>query len=48
VLYGDGVAPHPDGVFDSLSNVTGPTLREAVITGAAQIMGSGGTLMFCS
>ena len=42
-LYGDGVAPHPDGVYDSLTNVTGSTLREAAITGAAEVMGSGGS-----
>ena len=43
VLYGDGVGAHPDGVFAGLDNVTGTTLREAAIAGAAEVMGSGGT-----
>lgn len=43
VLYGDGVAPHPAGVLAGLANVTGTTLREAAVKGAADIMGSGGT-----
>jgi hypothetical protein len=38
VLYGDGLLAHPMGVFDSLGNVTGTTLREAAITGAAEGM----------
>jgi HK97 family phage major capsid protein len=28
VLYGDGVAPHPNGVYDSLTNVTAPPFEK--------------------
>jgi hypothetical protein len=42
-LYGDGTGATPVGVFAGLDNVSGTTLREAAITGAAEVMGSGGT-----
>ncbi|SDO87050.1 phage major capsid protein, HK97 family [Pedococcus dokdonensis] len=41
-LYGGASPEEPDGVYDALANVTGVTLRAAVITAAAEIMGSGG------
>lgn len=41
-LYGDQ-DPQPVGVYDTLPNVTGPDLRQAAITAAAEIMGQGGT-----
>jgi hypothetical protein len=42
VLDGDGTDASPVGVFDSLDNVGGSTLREAAITGAAEVMDNGG------
>jgi hypothetical protein len=41
-LYGGAAPEEPTGVYPSLANVTGSTLRAAVIAAAAAIMGSGG------